>query len=121
MTRRKEHQDLSGKIHKLKIGKVNLYIQLFQYQNKLTKVLIRGAHHEQDTRQFLAGVQDLINLCISYSIPSEEIYNCISLHRGETEGFINFGSINGHAVGILDAIGKLLKKEYPEGKKKREA
>ena len=118
MNKRKQHQDLTGTNFKRKIGKVNLYIQVFHYRNRLTRVLLRGAHHDQDTRQFLAGVQDLINLCLDYSIPAEEIYNCISLHRGETEGFMNMGSVTKHAVGILDAIGKVLKEEYPNGKKK---
>lgn len=114
------YEELEGTIHRIRVGHFNLHLQLFHRENSLALLLIYGARGDQDTRQFLAGIENLINLALDSGIEADKIYNCLLFQRGESFGATG----NKHvpmALGILDAIGKLLKEEYPEGRRKREA
>jgi len=108
-----------SRVHKLRVGKINLYVTLVEKDNKLYKVIIAGAHQHQDTRQFLAGIAQLINLCIKHSVPYEKIYECLKFHRGEMYGMTGNAKVK-NVSGYLDAIGKIMEHEYPDGNKKQE-
>jgi len=111
------YEELEGTIHRIRVGHFNLHLQLFHRENSLALILIYGARGDQDTRQFLAGIENLINLSLESGIEADKIYDCLLFQRGESFGVTGNPKVP-MALGILDAIGKLLKYNYPEGKKR---